>query len=349
MSAVGKIARRAVGVSAIAAACLAVVPVATASAAPVKSATPNPSASARPSATTTSASLATEISSPGEWALALLQLGNWPLTGSNLRALIAWEAAEGGSFTPQGSKFNPLNTTMPAAGATIFNSVGVKNFPDWATGLDATLRTLAMPFYTEIRAALTAGKDPVAVLAAVDASPWGTKFADPAAGLATFGGSLPADFDSRLSAAEQQMTQAAAKIQAAQLLLDSTTGTQAKLEAQYQKMSGPVFAAQQDLNRFTRALYVDGIEPSLMYQLGAVESGDPVAFNQLHAYLDYGGKQQATHLQRSLEVLALVAEFRRQANAAVSSATADLTKAQDALQGAQQDIVNLVRGPASAQ
>jgi murein DD-endopeptidase MepM/ murein hydrolase activator NlpD len=69
---------------------------------------------------------------------------------------------------------NPLNTTQPAAGATIWNSIGVRTYPDWTTAIRATTQTLKNGQYRGILAALKAGDNALAVARAVGASPWGT-------------------------------------------------------------------------------------------------------------------------------------------------------------------------------
>lgn len=93
-----------------------------------------------------------------------------PITTANMNALAAWQAAEGGS-----SKNNPLNTTQPAPGATNYNSVGVKNYPDAATGIRATVQTLLNGNYNGIVAALRKGKNPYDVAnQSAELHTWGT-------------------------------------------------------------------------------------------------------------------------------------------------------------------------------
>lgn len=106
-----------------------------------------------------------------EWATDLLRLANWPRTKSNLVALVAWLAAEGTE-----AKWNPLATTKPWPGATNFNSVGVKNYADLASGLSATLDTLrdSGHGYGGIRRRLRIGAWPRSTLRAVERSDWGT-------------------------------------------------------------------------------------------------------------------------------------------------------------------------------
>jgi murein DD-endopeptidase MepM/ murein hydrolase activator NlpD len=97
----------------------------------------------------------------------LTQLGITP-TAENVKAIAAWQRAEGGS-----AAFNPLNTTQDAQGATAVNSVGVKNYTSFDQGVQATVQTLQNGSYQPILNALKSG-DANAVAAAVGSSPWGT-------------------------------------------------------------------------------------------------------------------------------------------------------------------------------
>lgn len=106
---------------------------------------------------------------PG-WAQLLLGRLGAPVTSENLRFLAAWQRAEGG-----GAANNPFNTTEPYAGATGYNSVGVKNYPTPGAGIDATTRTLMNGRYGNIVGLLRSGRASAQQLAsAVAQSPWGT-------------------------------------------------------------------------------------------------------------------------------------------------------------------------------
>ena len=91
--------------------------------------------------------------SPLSWATALLRSLGAPTTSANEQSIIAWALNEGG-----GGNFNPLNTTLPAAGASCFNSVCVRNYTSWQQGIQATVGTLQSNFYNDIRAALQSGQ-----------------------------------------------------------------------------------------------------------------------------------------------------------------------------------------------
>lgn len=75
-----------------------------------------------------------------------------PVTTQNVNFLEAWASAEGTSALN-----NPLATTEPEAGATDFNSIGVKNYLTPATGEAATAATLQSGLYEGIRRALATG------------------------------------------------------------------------------------------------------------------------------------------------------------------------------------------------
>jgi hypothetical protein len=69
-------------------------------------------------------------------------VGNTSPSDATLDFVIGWTVAE--TDTNSGATFNLLNTTwdMEVVGQTHFNSVGVKNYPDFDTGITATVRTL---------------------------------------------------------------------------------------------------------------------------------------------------------------------------------------------------------------
>ncbi len=106
------------------------------------------------------------------YALVLSGIGA-PVNQTNLNVLRAWVRAESGTSGTSAS-WNPLNTTQNAAGATKFNENNgfpVKNYPDEATGVAATVKTLKSHYYVAIVAALRAS-NPLAAIAAIVASPW---------------------------------------------------------------------------------------------------------------------------------------------------------------------------------
>ncbi len=107
---------------------------------------------------------------PTRWATDFLTALHMPVTAENVRAVTAWEQAEGTR-----ARFNPLATTQAGfSGETRFNSVGVKNYATYADGIAANVRAITNGRYTNVLAALQQGNDAVAVARAIASSPWGT-------------------------------------------------------------------------------------------------------------------------------------------------------------------------------
>ena len=104
-----------------------------------------------------------------QWAHDFLTQLGMPVTSENVRAMVAWEQAEGTR-----AQYNPLATTQNMPGATKFNSVGVKNFESYQDGLTANIKAITNGRYSNILAALQAGNDAGAVAQAIANSPWGT-------------------------------------------------------------------------------------------------------------------------------------------------------------------------------
>lgn len=110
----------------------------------------------------------------GSFAHDLLAALNMPLTYENVRFMNAWMKAETGSQGKGTPAFNPLATTQKFGQYSIFNSVGVKNYADYHTGVMATANVLVNGKYGDILSALSRGNDAMAAARAVAASPWGT-------------------------------------------------------------------------------------------------------------------------------------------------------------------------------
>jgi hypothetical protein len=107
---------------------------------------------------------------PVKWARDFLTKVGVPITKENVRAITAWEQAEGTA-----ARFNPLATTQSGyAGETQFNSVGVKNYVSYQDGIDANAKVLQNGLYGNILDALRQGNDALAVARAIKSSPWGT-------------------------------------------------------------------------------------------------------------------------------------------------------------------------------
>jgi hypothetical protein len=86
------------------------------------------------------------------FAEAVLQGLGAPATAANLKSMNNWFAHEGTS-----AQNNPMATTESEPGATTFNSAGVKNYPNEAVGVAATVATLENGLYPAIVFALRGG------------------------------------------------------------------------------------------------------------------------------------------------------------------------------------------------
>lgn len=109
------------------------------------------------------------------WARAFLRQIAAPVSHRNLLVLLSWMQAEGGT-----ARWNPLNSTHAAPGATTYNSAGVKNYPTFAIGLEATVETLNYGAdrhrygYRKIRHRLRRNRGAEGTLRAIERSRWGT-------------------------------------------------------------------------------------------------------------------------------------------------------------------------------
>lgn len=123
---------------------------------------------------------------PPTWAeTTLRRLGISP-NATNVTALRLWHDAEGQNTPHTG--FNWLNTSITYSGATTLpgNPDHVKIFPNYATGVDATAKSLKLPYYTGIlralatRSATRTGQVTKHALGkifdAINASPWNGKW-----------------------------------------------------------------------------------------------------------------------------------------------------------------------------
>ena len=131
-----------------------------------------------------------------EFVRAVLEGIGAPATPGNVAALLSWAAGENTTAAN-----NPLATTQGRGdpgrygNPTIFNSHGVKNYPDFETGVRATVDTLNLSHYRDIVTVLKRGTDANELERFVVESPWGTK---------TFGDAQPAVTVGRLRALVDQ-------------------------------------------------------------------------------------------------------------------------------------------------
>jgi hypothetical protein len=101
---------------------------------------------------------------------AVLRAIGAPVTGNTLAVIYAWRQTEGGKAT-----YNPFNTTWKKPGSTAYNTVGVQNYAIPQDGVDATVKTLVLPRYTDIVRLLQNDTPPREVVDAITKSAWGTK------------------------------------------------------------------------------------------------------------------------------------------------------------------------------
>lgn len=126
-----------------------------------------------------------------DWIAGVLNGIGAPITTTNVEALKLWAGAEGTK-----AQYNPLATTEPGQGASNFNSVGVKNYPSEAVGVQATVSTLNQQNMAGIKNALVQGDNLSTIIAAINSSPWGSHIGSgttPQSGESTTGATLTSE------------------------------------------------------------------------------------------------------------------------------------------------------------
>lgn len=104
-----------------------------------------------------------------DYRVELLHRLGFPVTKANLRFLGSWQAQEGGA-THNDATFNWFNTTRGSQFPSI-NSVGVRAYPNFNTGITETAATLSNGRYPDILAGLKAG-NPYKAPISDDLSTW---------------------------------------------------------------------------------------------------------------------------------------------------------------------------------
>jgi hypothetical protein len=282
-----------------------------------------------------------QIDSKERFAVELLQRGGWPLTGSNVCAVVGWELAEGGHFIPGSSTFNPLNTSQAMLGDSVFNSHGVRNYPNWNTGLDATVKTLQLGYYDYVRLALMQGDNALGVLQAVGTSVWGTKFENPGAFLSNECMTWAQDFDKKSEAGRAEVARAKEAIATARQNLSVAQEEESRLNTRYQKVEGPILEAKQKLSAFARSLYMAGLEPTVLSDIEAFDSGDPMAYTILQSYTGYAANTDAREIHDAVLLLETVGSSRKSASEKVQTAQVEITKNELAQLAAEKDLARI--------
>lgn len=99
-----------------------------------------------------------------------------PFTQLSMTKFMAWEQQEGGHWS-NSARYNPLNTTLPLPGAGNTGTQGnIKVYTSWQQGVEATVKTLSAGAYSGIRSNLAGSGNLASFEAAVNSTPWGTKF-----------------------------------------------------------------------------------------------------------------------------------------------------------------------------
>ena len=116
---------------------------------------------------------------PAGWESSLLQQLGDPDTQASEQFFDDWAQTEHGNTKVWGTNgtgmaFNPFDTTLDEPGAISGNSVGVKNYVNWAQGEQATVSTLEQTNMSPLQQALRSGSSTEAELEQAEAqTPWG--------------------------------------------------------------------------------------------------------------------------------------------------------------------------------
>lgn len=106
----------------------------------------------------------------GFWAEQFLLELAAPVNTHTIDAILAWMEGEGTK-----ARNNPLATTKDWFRATPFNSAGVKNYPTFRIGMEATFVTISLKPYISLLAEIRKGTSAHAICKLIVSSPWGTQ------------------------------------------------------------------------------------------------------------------------------------------------------------------------------
>lgn len=114
------------------------------------------------------------MTTPSDFAQALLVRLGMPVSANNMQALVAAQAIEGG-FMANSARFNPLNTTqsMPGSYVALVTPARIAGYSSWSEGLEATHKTLTNGLYGDILASLRASAPADQTLAQPGWKTWG--------------------------------------------------------------------------------------------------------------------------------------------------------------------------------
>lgn len=112
----------------------------------------------------------------GQWAAEFLRaMGNQSPDVQTIRLVASWTKAENTK-----AKYNPLATTWDTGTGTDFNSAGVQSYPDRATGIQASIKTLTVgnhAGYKDIYDGLRTNNTQLALSGMLNPlNQWGTNF-----------------------------------------------------------------------------------------------------------------------------------------------------------------------------
>lgn len=109
-----------------------------------------------------------------QFATAVLQGIEAPVNSNALDALVAQQVAEGSNAV-----FNPADTEENEPGDSNYNPQGVKDYPSFAEGVQATVATLTNGLYGNLIEVIRQGNSSQSIANAWATSKWGTERFDP--------------------------------------------------------------------------------------------------------------------------------------------------------------------------
>jgi hypothetical protein len=111
------------------------------------------------------------MTTPRDFAVALLAGLNLPLSQNNVDAMVSAEAIEGG-FMNNTATYNPLNVTQPITGSTTASGFGpgtsnpanIQAYPNWPVALSATIALFKNGLYGDILSSFQTSAPPSTTL-----------------------------------------------------------------------------------------------------------------------------------------------------------------------------------------